>query len=70
MRKITEKDIQEYKHAFGDDAYATGYLLGVFTPNTVQMVKILRLRDEPLISGTEVAIGGRRAVFDVVEEAF
>jgi len=70
MQKITEKDIQEYKQAFNNDAYATKYLLGVFTPNTVQMVKILRLRDEPPLSKNEVAVGGRRVVFNEVEEVF
>ena len=68
MRKVTEKDIQEYKQAFGDDAYATRYLLGIFTPGL--MVKILRLRDEPQLSRNEVAVGMRRVVFDMTEVAF
>jgi len=68
MQRIKEKDIQEYKDAFNNDEYATRYLLGIFTPGL--MVKILRLRNEPLLGKNEVAVGGRRVVFDEIEEVF
>jgi len=68
MRKVTEKDIQEYKQAFGDDAYATRYLLGIFTPGL--MVKILRLRDEPLLSTNVGGLMERTVKFEFSEEVF
>jgi len=68
MQKITEKHIQEYKQAFDNDEYATKYLLGIFTPSL--MVKILRLRDEPLLSTNVGGLMDRSVKFEFPEEVF
>jgi len=68
MQKITEKDIQEHKQAFNNDVYATKYLLGIFTPGL--MVKILRLRDEPLLSTHVGGLMERTVMFESLDEVF